>query len=88
MHLIGYRYGALVQCSHIRIGNEQVSPSVSAQNLGVILDSGITLEAHVNSVLSLTDILMLAMKSKCTLGQIFIKSVWNRFAISLLLLKT
>ncbi len=50
--MIGSRYGALVPCSHIQIGNEQVAPSVSARNLGVNFDSGMTLEAHVNSVVS------------------------------------
>ncbi len=34
--LIGSHDGALVPCSHIQIGKEQVPPSVSAQNLGVI----------------------------------------------------
>ncbi len=48
--LIGSHYGALVPCFHIQIGNEQVSPSVSAWNLSVIFDSGMTLEAYVNSV--------------------------------------
>ncbi len=50
--LIGSRYGILVPCSHIQIGNEQVPQSVSARNLGVIFDSGMTLEAHVTSVVS------------------------------------
>ncbi len=50
--LIGSWYGALVPCSHIQMGNEQVPPSVSAWNLGVIFDSGMTLEACVNSVMS------------------------------------
>ncbi len=48
--LIGSRYDVLVPCSHIQIGNEQVPPSVSAQNLSVIFDSGMTLEAHVLTV--------------------------------------
>ncbi len=52
LSLIGSRYGILVPCSHIQIGNEEVPPSVSAQNLSVIFDSGMTLEAHVNSVVS------------------------------------
>ncbi len=30
----------------------EVPPSVSVRNLGVIFDSGMTLEAHVNSVVS------------------------------------
>ncbi len=50
--LIGSCYGALVPCSHIQIGNEQVPPSIPAQNLGVNFDSGMTLETHVNSVVS------------------------------------
>ncbi len=50
--LIGSRYFALIPCSHIQIGNEQVPTSVSVQNLGVIFDSGITLEAHIKSVVS------------------------------------
>ncbi len=50
--LIGSHYGALVTCSHIQIRNEQVPPSVSPRNLGVIFGSGMTLEAHVNSVVS------------------------------------
>ncbi len=50
--LIGSHYGALLPCSHIQIGNEQVPPSVSAQNIDVIFDSGMTLEAHVNSIIS------------------------------------
>ncbi len=50
--LIGSRFGAMVHYSHIQIGNEQVHPSASAQNLGVIFDSGMPLEAHVNSVVS------------------------------------
>ncbi len=50
--LIGSRYGSLVPCSHIQIGNEHVPPSVSARNLGVNFDSGMTLEAHANSIVS------------------------------------
>ncbi len=50
--LIGSRYGALVPCSHLQIGNEQVPPSLSAQNLGVIYVNYMTLEAHINSVVS------------------------------------
>ncbi len=50
--LIGSCYVALVTCSHIQIESDQVLPSVSAQNLGVIFDSGMTLQAHVNSVVS------------------------------------
>ncbi len=50
--LIGYRYRALVPYSPIQIGNEQIPPSVSARNLGVIFDSCMTLETHVNSVVS------------------------------------
>ncbi len=41
--LIGSRHSALVPCSHIQIGHEHIPPSVSAQNLGIIFDSGMTL---------------------------------------------
>ncbi len=50
--LIGSHYCVLVPCSPIQIGNKQVPPSVSTRNLGVIFDSGMTLEALVNSVVS------------------------------------
>jgi hypothetical protein len=48
--LIGSRFRPQVSCSHIKIGEEQVVPTASARNLSVIFDSGMTMEAHVNSI--------------------------------------
>ncbi len=45
-------HSSLWFCSHIQIGNKHISPSISAWNLGVNFNSGMTLEAHVNSVVS------------------------------------
>ena len=48
--LVGSRFRSMVPCSHIQIGDERVAPTTSAKSLGVIFDSGMTMEAHVNSV--------------------------------------
>ena len=34
----------------INVGNNQIEPSSTARNLGVIFDSHINLESHINSV--------------------------------------
>ena len=36
--------------SQINVGNTEINPSLSARNLGVIFDSHLNLESHINSV--------------------------------------
>ncbi len=50
--LIGSSYGALVSCSHIQIGNDKVPHLYQLGTLVSSFDSGMTLEAHANSVMS------------------------------------
>lgn len=39
-----------VNIPHIRVGNANIVPSAAVRNLGIMMDSGLTMESHINAI--------------------------------------